>query len=150
MSSGKVCVHCEEDCSTRPRIKDSHGNYYCKTCHEAAANRNGQARKKDKSPVEEVIPLAPTLSDDDGSGVDIIHNGRSGHGLGLSPDDSDPGFDSFVPDATPQPHVVKAGASTAQADDDDLKIMDTSTTSTAVDEDDDDLQLDMSDSFAAI
>ncbi len=150
MSSAKVCVHCEEDCSTRPRVKDSHGNYYCKTCHEEAANRNGHARKKGKAPVEEAIPLAPAMSDDESGGADIINNGRSGHDLGLSPDDSDPGFDSFVPDETPQPHVVKAGVSGAQADDDDLKIMDTSTTSPAVDDDDDDLQLDMSDSFAAI
>ncbi|MCZ6835851.1 MAG: hypothetical protein O7G85_08765 [Planctomycetota bacterium] len=32
----KICVHCGEDCSAQPRIKDSHDNYYHKICHEAA------------------------------------------------------------------------------------------------------------------
>lgn len=38
----KICVHCHKDCSTKPRVKDSHGNYYCKACHTAAAEREPQ------------------------------------------------------------------------------------------------------------
>ena len=36
----KTCVHCGEDCSAQPRIKDSHDNYYHKICHEAVAAEN--------------------------------------------------------------------------------------------------------------
>lgn len=139
---------CSEDCSTKARVKDSHDNYYCKACHEAAEQQNGRANGVNKPPVEEAIPLAAASDDDDGPAA-IIQSGQPGDGLGLSLDDSDPGFDSFVPDSAPQPHVVKAGAPAAADTDDDLVIMDTSTTLVDAD-DDDDLQLDMSDSFAAI
>ena len=38
-NSLKVCVICGEDCSGRPRIKDSNGRYYHKSCHEEALRR---------------------------------------------------------------------------------------------------------------
>jgi hypothetical protein len=43
----KICIHCGEDCSARPRTKDAQGRYACKGCHEkalaAAAARQKQA-----------------------------------------------------------------------------------------------------------
>lgn len=39
MPLGKTCVLCGEDCSSRARVKDRQGNYYCKTCHAAAEAR---------------------------------------------------------------------------------------------------------------
>lgn len=35
----KICQICAEDCSARPRVKDSKGRYYCKACAEAASGR---------------------------------------------------------------------------------------------------------------
>ncbi len=31
----KVCVYCQEDCSTKPRLKDAAGRYACKACADA-------------------------------------------------------------------------------------------------------------------
>ncbi len=35
-SPEKICVRCGEDCSSRPRIKDPRGRYYCKHCYDKA------------------------------------------------------------------------------------------------------------------
>ncbi len=48
---GKICVICGEDCSGRPRIKDPRGRYYCRSCHELAAQR-GQTRAAASQPAE--------------------------------------------------------------------------------------------------
>lgn len=34
--SAKVCAHCHQDCSNKPRVKDPGGQYYCKECYPAA------------------------------------------------------------------------------------------------------------------
>ena len=86
-TSEKICVLCGEDCSTKPRIKDSHGNYYCKTCHQDAEQRIA----KRKRPVE--IETAPDLKDapliDDLSiSLDGDHDDSFGDDIGLAPDDS--------------------------------------------------------------
>ena len=51
----KVCKLCGEDCSTRPRVKDAQGSYYCKTCHAAALEQREQreARETDTASQQE-------------------------------------------------------------------------------------------------
>lgn len=65
-NSLKICVICGEDCSGRPRIKDSKGRYYCKSCHEEALRRK-------QAPAEAAPPPKPKpeleLPVDDGSGM---------------------------------------------------------------------------------
>ncbi len=34
----KTCQICAEDCSDRPRVKDSRGRYYCRACAQSAAS----------------------------------------------------------------------------------------------------------------
>ncbi len=43
MSVEKICRICGWDCSACERVRDSHGNYYCKPCHEEALARKGAA-----------------------------------------------------------------------------------------------------------
>lgn len=35
--SSRICQLCGEDCTRRPRVKDSHGRYYCAPCAQRAA-----------------------------------------------------------------------------------------------------------------
>jgi membrane associated rhomboid family serine protease len=54
----KICVVCREDCSDRPRTKDSKGRYYCKPCYERALKRYREkqavaARRKGHDPSPE-------------------------------------------------------------------------------------------------
>ncbi|MCH7849181.1 MAG: hypothetical protein IIB53_12550 [Planctomycetes bacterium] len=62
----KICVICGEDCSGRPRIKDSKGRYCCKSCHEEALPRK-------RAPADAAPPPKPEpeleLPVDDGSGM---------------------------------------------------------------------------------
>lgn len=34
LGSAKVCKHCGQDCTSRPRVKDAAGRYYCRECHD--------------------------------------------------------------------------------------------------------------------
>lgn len=56
-SSGneKVCAICGEDCSNKPRTKDSKGRYYCKPCHERAL----RAKTKPEPKAATVRPMPP-------------------------------------------------------------------------------------------
>ena len=63
-SSEKVCVHCGEDCSDKPRVKDSHENYYCKTCHEKVEKNHRKRKEIIHSPVpQEIIAIADSDAD---------------------------------------------------------------------------------------
>lgn len=42
-TTSKVCVICSQDCAGKPRVKDAHGRYFCKACHEAAMKKAGSA-----------------------------------------------------------------------------------------------------------
>ena len=85
-SSGKICVHCGEDCSTRPRVKDSHDNYYCKTCHEKVEKNQRQRETVSLSPDPQEI-LAPAAAD---SGADIpMVNTEHAHDHGDLLDETD-------------------------------------------------------------
>ncbi len=49
-SPPRICLICKEDCSSRARVKDKAGNYYCQTCYERAkeeraARKQGAAQK---------------------------------------------------------------------------------------------------------
>jgi len=44
--SQKICVICGDDCSAMARVRDSHGRYYHKSCHEEAAARQQKRREK--------------------------------------------------------------------------------------------------------
>lgn len=62
----KVCVICGEDCSGRPRIKDSNGRYYHKSCHEEALRRKPARAEAAPPPKPEPELEVP---EDDGSGM---------------------------------------------------------------------------------
>jgi hypothetical protein len=107
MTSGKTCVLCGEDCSTKNRVKDSHGNYYCKSCHQEAEVRNRQAATGPPSSP----PVAPNVrdktagqpspipsrgdSDDSDFGLSLEADDSSAHNAGGDTPMSD---DSFFPD----------------------------------------------------
>ncbi len=38
-TGAKICIHCKQDCSGKPRIKDPSGLYACKACVEAASRQ---------------------------------------------------------------------------------------------------------------
>lgn len=66
MSSGrstKVCVVCREDCSSRPRTKDSRGNYYCTPCYEQRLEQVRQGKAPTLVPPV-IDDAAPKLDDD--------------------------------------------------------------------------------------
>lgn len=101
-SSGKVCVHCGEDCSEKPRVKDSHNNYYCKTCHENVEKNLRQREGVIQSPVPQEIN-ANTDSDTDIPMVETSHN--HDHGDLLTPaDDSGPAdYDAIMQEVVIKP-----------------------------------------------
>lgn len=101
MSTEKICVLCREDCSYKPRIKDSHGNYYCKNCHQAAEQRKTGRKApppRPPRPVEiEAVPKqieappkpidAPVI-DDLSISLDGEHDDSFGDGIDLAASDS--------------------------------------------------------------
>lgn len=122
-SSGKICVHCGEDCSTRPRVKDSHDNYYCKTCHEKAEKNPRQRETVLLAPDPSEI-LTPSAAD---SGADIPmvnteHTHDHGDLLEVAnepgmPDDSGSSdFDAVMPD-------VEIAVEPEEGDHDDLILL---------------------------
>ena len=87
-SSEKVCVHCGEDCSDKPRVKDSHDNYYCKTCHEKVEKKLRKREGVIQSPVPQEV-IATADSDGDIPMVEAPQDHDHDHGdLLSSPDDS--------------------------------------------------------------
>ena len=56
----KICVICNEDCSTKPRIKNQAGQYACQACVEAKKAAKAQAPEPELEP-EEPIGLADEL-----------------------------------------------------------------------------------------
>jgi hypothetical protein len=50
-SATKTCGYCHQDCSTKPRLRDEAGNYYCKECYPLA-----QAEGKTKAAAGRVAP----------------------------------------------------------------------------------------------
>ena len=65
----KICVICRDDCSDRPRTKDSKGRYYCKPCYERALKRYQEkkaaaARRQRQQPAPEVRADLIGLEDD--------------------------------------------------------------------------------------
>lgn len=75
MAGEKVCVVCREDCSNRPRAKDSQGRYVCGTCLEERKARKAQqaaqpatqpARKPERSsqPNPQPDPMVAALIGD--------------------------------------------------------------------------------------
>lgn len=58
-ANAKVCIHCQQDCSNKPRLKDETGRYACKACVERLATK-GQAPAKPAAAVEaKPKPAAP-------------------------------------------------------------------------------------------
>jgi hypothetical protein len=67
-SPAKVCIHCHQDCSTKPRTKDAQGRYACKACHEKAlaalAERQAAQGHQEQAAA---IPIADEVPYDDGA-----------------------------------------------------------------------------------
>lgn len=118
-TSGKVCVLCGEDCSTQPRVKDSHGNYYHKTCHEMAAEKKRQRRVERESRAarpDERDPL--DVADDEHAVRAAGDSGMDEAMRGMRLDDSDDGLkldegDSAAPRARPRPKSEPSPAAEA-------------------------------------
>ena len=59
--TGKICCICGEDCSGKPRIKDSSGNYACKACAAAYSSKqtkpSSQAEPKAPRPQRDTEPV---------------------------------------------------------------------------------------------
>ncbi len=54
-ASAKICVVCGQDCANTPRMKDTHGRYYCKACYGQAVARRQSASNVPSPPP----PLPP-------------------------------------------------------------------------------------------
>ncbi len=57
-SATKLCVVCKKDCSNQPRVKDSRGRYFHRTCYDAAKRRQQAAKAAQAEPAPEPVPLA--------------------------------------------------------------------------------------------
>lgn len=73
-AGGKICVICHEDCSTRPRLKDRAGQYYCRKCvnvakRQIAAGKEAEAPKQAAADPLPPAPPEPAPLDD---GLDLL------------------------------------------------------------------------------
>ena len=59
-SATKLCVVCKKDCSNQPRVKDSRGRYFHRSCYDAAKRRQQEAKTKaaQAEPAPDPVPLA--------------------------------------------------------------------------------------------
>jgi hypothetical protein len=81
-STAKVCVQCKQDCSNRPRLKDSRGRYHCRECVDRAAQARESGAAVAAAPAEsgfeelgDAIPIAP--ADDLADGA-LLGDGEGG------------------------------------------------------------------------
>lgn len=93
MPTEKICIICGEDCSARPRLKDSGGQYACQACVEAKKRQAAKA----KAPMPKVT-AAPAA-------VAPVADG----GIGFSMDDY-LGDATAVASADPGSHCPSCGA----------------------------------------
>ncbi|MCZ6817760.1 MAG: hypothetical protein O7F76_13820, partial [Planctomycetota bacterium] len=49
---------CKKDCSNQPRVKDSRGRYFHRSCYDAAKRRQQAAKAAQAEPAPEPVPLA--------------------------------------------------------------------------------------------
>ena len=68
LSTSKICVVCSEDCSSRPRVKDKKGQYYCRQCYQDAVQR----KRVQAAPVKPPPPPPPPQSEDDDDQFDLL------------------------------------------------------------------------------
>jgi len=57
----KVCTICGEDCSSKPRVKDRRGHYYCKPCHDAALNKRNENAQQDDREAQQAMSAPPQV-----------------------------------------------------------------------------------------
>jgi hypothetical protein len=68
----KVCRICQEDCSSKPRVRDAEGNYYCKACLE-------RQKASGAAPAAAAAAAAPASADRGYSLADLMEdNGLEG------------------------------------------------------------------------
>jgi hypothetical protein len=91
----KICVICGEDCSARPRLKDSGGQYACQSCVEARRPQAPKARAR-PAPAAVAVDQAPD----------------AGGGIGFSMDDY-LGDAAPAASADPGSHCPNCGAGKA-------------------------------------
>jgi hypothetical protein len=107
----KVCVLCREDCSYKSRVRDSHGNYYCKTCHEEA-EKQAEHRTEDQAANRAQVASNPR-GDELLDLADAEHDSR---GMGLSLDDSEDDGLNLETSAESNPPPPKPPAQTTGTD----------------------------------
>ena len=103
-SSDKICVHCGEDCSDKPRVKDSHENYYCKTCHEKVEKKLQKREGVIQSPVpQEVIATADSDGDIPMVEAPIDHDHDHGDLLSAPGDSGSSEYDAIMQEVKIKP-----------------------------------------------
>ena len=62
--STKVCIYCNVDCASKPRIKDEAGRYACRPCFDqrAQAKAASPAAAPARAASSKAAPVAPTVS----------------------------------------------------------------------------------------
>jgi membrane associated rhomboid family serine protease len=69
-SGAKICAICGEDCSTRPRVKDPKGRYFCRSCYERAMRRRqavGSPRPPEPVDIFDAIQRSEGAEADEGA-----------------------------------------------------------------------------------
>ena len=117
-SSSKVCVHCGEDCSEKPRVKDSHDNYYCKTCHEKGEKNLRKRKEIIHSPVPQEV-TANADSDLDIPLVDTPHDHDHGDLLTPEEDTGSTDYDAIMQEVEVDPEDENPDDLLILEDDDD-------------------------------
>jgi hypothetical protein len=75
---GKICTHCGQDCSAKPRTKDKLGKYYCKECfgeamRAAEARLAAAAQAVQPAPIEPVgEPIVFDIAEPDAPGIAVM------------------------------------------------------------------------------
>jgi hypothetical protein len=77
-TAAKVCIQCKQDCSSRPRLKDSRGRYHCRECVDKATQAREAAAPVAAAPADpgfdelgDAIPIAPA---DDVAGAALLES----------------------------------------------------------------------------
>lgn len=63
-AASKICLVCKQDCSTRPRSKDSQGRYTCKSCSDQILAHRAKAKPAPVAPKPDPVALTDEPNED--------------------------------------------------------------------------------------